>query len=327
MKLTEAWYKKHPLLYLLTPFSALYRLGINCKKLCYRVGLKKTTYFSIPVIVVGNITAGGTGKTPLIIALAHFFKMQGFKPGIVSRGYGGQSNNTPTSVQPTSDPQWVGDEPLLIARATGCPVVIARKRVDAVKLLLKENPCDLILSDDGLQHYALGRTIEIAVVDGIRRFGNGLCLPAGPLREPISRLKSVDFIVTQGTGIDNEWSMQLIPREIYNLQDRTQTLQPAITNKPIHAIAGIGNPQRFFDQLRTLGFQVIEHPFPDHHAFKPKDIEFGDNTLVIMTEKDAVKCEKFLDKQYWCLPVTAQCEPKFFVNLLKKISHWHEINM
>jgi tetraacyldisaccharide 4'-kinase len=165
----------------------------------------------------------------------------------------------------------------------------------------------------------MGRTIEIAVVDGARRFGNGLCLPAGPLREPLSRLKSVDFVVTQGDPHPGEWAMRLLPGSIYNLRNPEQKLPPSGNLPPIHAVAGIGNPQRFFTQLEQLGFTVIAHPFPDHYHFRPQDIDFGENTITIMTEKDAVKCEKFADERHWCLPVTASCDSTFLDLLLERL--------
>ncbi len=318
--LTKAWYSKNPLLYSLVPFSLLYCLGAKLKKFCYSAGWKKISHFPVPIIVVGNITVGGTGKTPLIIALAQFFSAQGFKPGIVSRGYGGRANKTPFLVMADSDPIESGDEPLLIKRATGCPMVIARSRVAAVQRLLQSAACDLVLSDDGLQHYALGRSIEIAVVDGERYFGNGLCLPAGPLREPITRLQSVDWLVVQGqknglAAVD----MQLVPGKIYNLHNPELHWNVSRLTQPIHAVAGIGNPQRFFRQLRSLGLELVEHAFPDHHRYRPQDFNFPEDAVIIMTEKDAVKCAHFIDHRYWCLPVTAQCGSGFFQKLLSQV--------
>ncbi|HVV68409.1 MAG TPA: tetraacyldisaccharide 4'-kinase [Gammaproteobacteria bacterium] len=315
----KAWYDRHPWLYALTPFAAIYCSAAQIKRYSYRIGLKKTTQFAVPVIVIGNVTVGGTGKTPLVIALAKILLEHGYKPGIVSRGYGGQAATTPQWVTGNSNPLETGDEPLLIARHTLCPLVIAKQRVSAITTLLNHYPCDVILSDDGLQHYAMGRSIEIAVIDGVRRFGNGLCLPAGPLREPLSRLKQVDFKVTQGNPELGEWAMQLLPGTIYNLANPEQKLHPHEHLPPVHAVAGIGNPQRFFTQLEQLGFTVIAHPFPDHYHFQPGDIDFGKNAITIMTEKDAVKCEKFADERHWCLPVTAQCDAGFINLLLEKL--------
>ncbi len=315
----KAWYNKHPLLYGLSPLSALYCSIAQLKRWSYQAGLRKSSYFPVPVIVVGNITVGGTGKTPLVIKLAVLLAANGFKPGIVSRGYGGIPSTSPRLVTAYSDPVEVGDEALLMARRSGCPLVTAAKRVLAIKTLLENYPCDVILSDDGLQHYAMGRDIEIAVVDGARRFGNALCLPAGPLREPLSRMKQVDFVVTQGDPQPGEWPMQLLPGVIYNLKNPQQTLAPSSIAVPVHAVAGIGNPQRFFTQLEQLGFTVIPHAFPDHYLFKPQDIDFDKHSMIIMTEKDAVKCEKFADERHWCLPVSASCDLAFFDLLLKNI--------
>jgi len=318
--LVQAWYNKKPWLYALTPISAIYRSVVALKRLGYSSGLKKTTHFPVPVIVIGNITVGGTGKTPLIIALANILKKKGFNPGVVSRGYGGKAQHIPRTVDANSDPALVGDEPVLIARNTGCPVVVCPKRVAAVNKLLEAYHCDVVLSDDGLQHYAMGRDVEIAVIDGKRRFGNELCLPAGPLREPINRLASVDFVVTQGDPQTGEWRMQLVADEIYNLDHPQQKLDPKDIHQPIHAVAGIGNPMRFFTQLRSMGFEVIEHSFPDHHYFSMEDIDFGADAIVIMTEKDAIKCEKFADSRHWCLSVQAYCDPIFIDNLLQVLA-------
>lgn len=305
--LTKIWYQKHPLFYALIPLSGIYRIALYFKNLSYQLGLKKITHFPVPVVVVGNLTVGGTGKTPLIIALCHFLLKEGYKPGVVSRGYGGKSKKWPLHVYPNSDPIQVGDEPVLIACNTACPIVVDPNRVRAVQTLLDIYHCDIVLSDDGLQHTALGRDIEIIVVDGVRRFGNHFCLPAGPLREPITHLEKANFIVTRGNALSGEWAMQLIPNKLRNLLNPEKEFPTKINGKTIHAVAGIGNPQVFFDQLRAMGFSIIEHPFPDHYPYKPKDMDFGSNAIVIMTEKDAVKYQPFAKKEHWCLPVFAEC--------------------
>lgn len=307
LTLSKLWYQKNLLSYLLTPFSGAYRLILALKNLSYRQGWKKITQFPVPVIVVGNITVGGVGKTPLIISLARFLSANGYKPGIVSRGYGGRATHFPQHVDGHSDPLLVGDEPVLIARKTGCPVVVDPDRVTAVTTLLTQYDCDIVLSDDGLQHTAMGRDIEIIVIDGVRRFGNGFCLPAGPLREPLTRLNTVDFLVTRGNPQPGEYAMTFVPGDIYRLTNPQQILT-TIPTQPIHAVAGIGHPQIFFEQLRHLGFHVIEHAFKDHHIFRAKDIDFGRDALVVMTEKDAVKCQTFADDRHWCLPVLANCD-------------------
>lgn len=325
-KLTNAWYNKSPLLYLLAPIAWLYQAFAQLKRWLYTSGIIKTQRFSAPVIVVGNITVGGTGKTPLVIALAQLLLKHGYKPGIVSRGYGGKPSTLPLYVTPDTSPTEAGDETVLIAQRTGCPVVVSPNRVDAVNTLINTHHCNVILSDDGMQHYRMHRDIEIAVVDGDRRLGNALCLPAGPLREPISRLKHVDFIVSNGSALENEWSMSLIPDEIHLIKDPKQTLSlETAQQQPIHAVAGIGNPARFFKQLENMGFSVIPHPFSDHHPYISKDILFDDGKLVIMTEKDAVKCKPFAQAYHYCLPVKVQFNDKFSDKLLEKLRHYTRI--
>ena len=237
----------------------------------------------------------------------------------------GKCTAIPQIVTPASDPAVVGDEAVLIAQKTACAMVVAPDRVAAVKQLLTQAHCDVVISDDGLQHYALGRDIEIAVVDGERRFGNGYCLPAGPLREPIRRLSSLDFIVTNGGVAGNSqdkisYNMALIPGNIYNMVDSARILQAAaVTGTHIHAVAGIGNPQRFFTVLRSLGFSIIEHIFPDHHPYQPHELNFGAEAIIVMTEKDAVKCKTFADARYWCLTAQAAIDAGFCQTLLEKV--------
>ncbi len=305
------------------PLFWLYRGAMSVPLFFYRHGLRQSTKFPVPVIVVGNITVGGTGKTPLVIWLANWLKSQGFKPGIVSRGYGGRAKSWPQQVNAQSDPQTVGDEPVLIARKTDCPMFVGPKRVEAVKQLLAAHDCNVIVSDDGLQHYALARDVEIAVMDSERQLGNGLCLPVGPLREPAARLNSVDFIITNGvrsfeddvkfnSKFENKFVMCLKPGEIYNLFDDTIKFDlNAMKNKKIHAVSGIGNPQRFFSALEKIGLNIIPHAFPDHYFFKTEDINFENNSDVIMTEKDAVKCRQFVNEKHWCLPVAAELDARF----------------
>ncbi|MGD9153007.1 MAG: tetraacyldisaccharide 4'-kinase [Gammaproteobacteria bacterium] len=312
----KIWYRHSILSYLLLPLSWLFWLIIIIRRWLYQKKIKTICHFPVPIIIVGNITVGGTGKTPFVIWLANLLVQQGFRPGIVSRGYKAQNLREPRLITSTSKVTESGDEPLIIARHTNCPIAIAPNRCKAVKLLIEQYNCDIIISDDGLQHYALARDIEIAIVDGQHKFGNGFLLPAGPLREPISRLKSVSFIIY------NTIDMHLRPAVMLAaVNDSKQHLNiKEILDQTIHAVAGIGNPQRFFATLRNLGLQIIEHPFPDHHNFKPKDIDFGQDTLVIMTEKDAVKCAQFSDQRHWFLPVNAELEQDFTNNLLSRIS-------
>lgn len=290
--LRHQWYHKQYTLFLvlLLPLSILFGCIVWLRRFCYRIGFIKSDRAPVPVIVVGNITVGGSGKTPVIIALCQYLRSMGYRPGVISRGYGG-AYTEPTAVLPISDPLFVGDEPVLIARRAQVPVVVAKRRIDAVYALLAKHDCNLILSDDGLQHYALQRDMEIAVV---KQLGNRFLLPAGPLRESVSRLKTVDIVLYPC----------LSGNILVNLAD--STLRKPVTElagQCIHAVAGIADPQGFFAYLEHMGLKVIPHPFPDHYAFKPKDIEFSDELMVVMTEKDVVKCEAFADKRVWYLPV------------------------
>jgi tetraacyldisaccharide 4'-kinase len=288
--------------------------------LCYGVGLFETTRLQVPVVVVGNITVGGTGKTPLVSWLAGHLRQAGYRPGIVSRGYGGNAKTWPRAVTPDSDPAEVGDEPVLLARRAGCPVVVGPDRVADARMLLSEHDCDLIIADDGLQHLALGRDLEIAVVDGMRRLGNGRCLPAGPLREPAARLAGVDFQVCNGSPQGEELGMQLSGGRLHRVGEDDIVADPAgLAGAPVHAVAGIGNPARFFADLRGLGLEVIEHPFPDHHTYVAADIAFGDGRPVIMTEKDAVKCVAFAGPVHWYLPVQASPDPALGRRILQRL--------
>lgn len=315
------WRKKNVVACSLWPLSLFYRSYIYLRRKLYQFHIKKTNRFAVPVIVVGNLTVGGTGKTPLIMAIAEFLKKKGWRPGIISRGYGGEADHYPHRVHENSSPREVGDEPLLIARHTACPTMVDPNRSRGVKALLVKTNCNIILSDDGLQHLSLGRHIEIAVIDGQYRFGNGFCLPAGPLREPISRLKTIDFIVTKGNACPNEFEMCLLPDYFYQLtQPSNQKSADYFYGKNVHAVAGIGNPKQFFCSLRALGLTITEHPFPDHHFFKSNDFNYGKNAIVLMTEKDAVKCEGLIDSRLWCLKTKTKLDKTFLSALLKRIT-------
>jgi len=270
--------------------------------------LKKTNY-SVPVIVVGNLTVGGTGKTPFVIWLADYLRQKGYRPGIVSRGVGGKKWTEPYWVDRHALASEVGDEALLLARKTQCPMVVCVNRVLAVHALLNKTHCNVVLSDDGLQHYSMGRQIEIVVVDHDRQFGNGLMLPAGPLREPLKRLQTVDLVVSNGSVKKGE-QMILRGETVCSLSmpDKKMALSH-FKNKTVHAIAGIGHPERFFASLRAQQIQVIEHVFPDHYLYRRDDIYFADELPVIMTEKDAVKCMEFADERHGYLPVEADMSP------------------
>ena len=262
--------------------------------------------------MVGNITVGGTGKTPLVIWLAGYLKELGFQPGIVARGYGADIGDMPRRVTMDSRAAEVGDEPLLIVRRTQCPMFVSPNRVAAAKVLLENTDCDVVISDDGMQHYALGRDIEIAVIDGKRRFGNGFCLPAGPLRELPSRLNQVDFVIINGEAGRGEYAMNILPAVAVNLEntDITHSLE-AFAGQQVHALAGIGHPQRFFKMLRDKGLRLIEHSFPDHHRFEKVDITPDDDLPVLMTEKDAVKCSHFAQPRHWYVPISVNVDEAF----------------
>lgn len=316
--LRKHWEKRTALRFLLIPASWLYRLLAAAHRGCYKVGLLRVTRVAAPVIVVGNITVGGTGKTPLVLWLSKFLTEQRFRPGIVLRGYGGRQTDAAVMVKPKSDPAVVGDEALLLTRNSSCPVCVCRNRSLAAQTLVRAYNCDVILSDDGLQHHAMARDVEIAVIDGNRRFGNGRQLPAGPLRESPKRLRAVDICVVNGQPQIDELGMQitaLVFRQVV-APERKQG-RDAFRGQRVHAVAGIGYPDRFFIQLRDLGIEAKEHPFPDHHQFTAQDIEFNDDRPVIMTEKDAVKCERLADQRHWYLAVEAKPDPKLGVLLLR----------
>ena len=314
------WYEPNPLSFILLPLSWLFCALVVIRRFLYRIGILKTHKLPVPVIVVGNITVGGTGKTPLVVSVIEHLRQQGFKPGIVSRGYGGNAPSWPQTVTENSDPAQVGDEAVLLAQRCKCPVSVGPDRPQAARALLERHDCDVIISDDGLQHYALHRDIEVVVIDGARRFGNHHCLPAGPLREPVSRLKSVSFVVANGTAGNNEIAMQLCMQAAHNLMEQQNVSElNAFVDKPVHAVAGIGNPQRFFTQLKSLGIEPIEHAFADHYAYSLQDIDFKDDLPVLMTEKDAVKCRHFAQASHWYIPVTAVTNKNFLQNLTEQL--------
>lgn len=318
-KLVQAWYRGHWALSLLSPLSALYRLITAVRRWGYKHGYLSASRFPVPVIVVGNITVGGTGKTPLTLALVNYLREQGYKPAVVSRGYGGQTEY-PALVTATSRAEEVGDEPLLMYQQSGVPVVVAPKRADAVAWLLARELGNVVLCDDGLQHYALQRDLEIVVIDGARGLGNEKLLPQGPLREPKRRLQTVDLIVVNGQGYccDNAHTMTLEPGP-WLPAGQNGGVAPQAPQK-IHAVAGIGNPERFFTMLRQQGFDVIPHAFPDHHAFEAQDLAFNDDLPVVMTAKDAVKCRPFAGSNVWQVPVAAQLDAGFYQLLQQKLS-------
>lgn len=307
MRLDAVWYGKHPLSTLLAPLAWLYGGVMRLRRALYRAGVLRGTRLPVPVIVVGNLSVGGTGKTPLVIHLVELLRAAGKKPGVVSRGYGGKARDWPQQVHAGSDPLLVGDEPVLIAQRAGCPVVVDPHRVRAAQTLLAEHDCDVIVADDGLQHYALARDVEIAVVDGVRRHGNGRCLPAGPLREPLARLRGVDMVMINGAGVAGEYTFTLSGDQVLSVDGRAAPRPlSALRGQSVHAVAGIGRPARFFEHLRRYQLRVIEHPFPDHHRYVADDLRFADGLPVLMTEKDMVKCRAFAGPAHGYLPVTAE---------------------
>ena len=313
-RLQQIWYRDTPPPLALRPLSWLFGLSVQLRRAAYERGWRRSERLQRPVIVVGNLTVGGSGKTPLVIWLSARLRAEGLSPGIVLRGYGGTAarGSCPLRVEADSDPDLVGDEALLLRRRAGGPVAVCRQRARAVKLLLDAG-VNVILSDDGLQHLAMARDFEIAVVDAERGFGNGYLLPAGPLREPRQRIEQVDAVVLNGAGVADEaqpllraFRMNLVGDTLVPLGGGDPRTLASFAGQRVHAVAGIGNPQRFFSTLRGAGLTLIEHPFPDHHRYRDAEIQFADGLPVLMTEKDAVKCSKLGGPDHWFLPVTAQ---------------------
>jgi tetraacyldisaccharide 4'-kinase len=308
--LENIWYNNGKGRFILLPLSALY-CAIN------RYQRKKQTKnlptLPCPVIVIGNITVGGTGKTPLTIHIAKLLEEEGYKPAIITRGYGGEATQWPQSVTAQTDPKQVGDEAVLMAARTHIPVYAGANRLQSIDQLLKAHDCDVIISDDGMQHYKLPRDIQIAVIDATRLFGNGYCLPAGPLREKKERLDRCDLVVVNGSeSPQKSWlKMMLEGDTLINLKTgQKKALKDFAANK-VNAVTGIGNPQRFYQTLKQGGLNLSTRSFPDHHNFQALDLGFDNQLEIIMTEKDAVKCKSFAKESMWYLPVTAKMDKRF----------------
>lgn len=332
--LERHWYRITPVSFLLIPVSLIFRAAVALRHTLYRTGSLKVVRLPIPVIVVGNITVGGTGKTPLVAWLVGYLRSHGMHPGVVSRGYPGR-HRTPAAVTAASNAATCGDEAVLLARRCEGPVWVGTDRAATAQALCVADPeCDVIVSDDGLQHYRLGRDIEIVVIDGRRGAGNGLMLPAGPLREPATRLTGVDAIVVNVSesatvGLKTvrpaAYAMTVVGDEFHNLLNPALRAGPErFRGRKVHAIAGIGRPERFFQLLRRLGIDFAAHVFPDHHAYAASDLSFADAEYVLMTEKDAVKCGNFAHERHWVLPVSAEPDSAFgklVLGALTKVRH------
>lgn len=315
--LQRAWYGERRVPLWAWPLSALYGGVVRLRMALYQRGWLQGKHLAVPVVVIGNLTVGGTGKTPLTIAVVEALMARDYRPGVVSRGYGG-TQHEPLLLTDTPDPAIVGDEPCLI-RASGVPVAVGRDRTAAARLLIDAG-CDVVLCDDGLQHYALSRDVEVCVVDGVRRFGNRHLLPAGPLREPLSRLSRVHVRVCNGgTPEQGEYAMALVGGEAVTLVDGHRLSLQCFAGERVHGVAAIGNPQRFFNSLRAVGIEVVEHAFADHHRYRPADLDFADEHPVLMTDKDAVKCGRFAKAHWWRVPVRAQLPQVFFDVLVQRI--------
>ena len=319
------WYGRSPCRWLLRPLGVCYRWIAGVRRLMYRWRIRSVTELPVPVVVVGNLTVGGTGKTPLVIWLAEELRQRGYDVGIVSRGYRGRAGTWPQAVHRDSDPELVGDEAVMLARTTNCSVSVGPDRVKAAQAILDREQVDVLLADDGLQHLALGRIMEIVVVDGERGLGNGMRLPAGPLREGRERLAGAGAVVVSGGNWLPDEDVGDIFRAEPSAQDVRQLTGPArkslesFRGMPVHAVAAIGHPERFFRMLTAAGLQVIEHPLPDHASIDGADLRFDDSAPVLVTEKDAVKCEGIAHDEVWCVPIKLSFEPEDSAGLMHRV--------
>ena len=320
----QKWYRGHPAVWLVAPLALLFYVVSAFRRLLYKIGVKSAYRAGVPVVVVGNISVGGNGKTPVVLALANYYRKRGIKVGILSRGYGGSNAKFPRLVNASDNASEVGDEPRLLAGRSQCDVVIDPKRARGAAFLVEQCQCQLIICDDGLQHYGLHRDVELVVMDN-RKVGSGFLLPMGPLREGMWRLNDVDAIIHNDKTIptfDNpvapQFSMTLVPNDFVGVTTGETAPIDEIRSKPCHAIAGIGAPQRFFDQLTAMGIPLhSQHPLPDHHALDEGDLPKG---RVLMTEKDAVKAASFAHNDCWYLPVTAQISQDFYQLINAKLN-------
>ena len=323
--INRVWYGRSLISTLFLPLSILYWLLISLRKAFYNSFLFSKKKFENPVIVVGNITVGGTGKTPMVIYLCEQLKKLGYQPGVASRGYGGSVRST-TLVENAHSADQVGDEAVLIFDRTRCPVMVGSDRVRVIDALMDRQHCNVVICDDGLQDYRFVHNVEIVMIDGERRFGNKRLLPAGPLRESISKIFKSDFCVVTGKSLPeiSADTMLLQTQKLYALNEPHKTLEfDLLSGKTIHAVAGIANPQRFFDVLAALGLRVVPHAYKDHAEITLQDLQFPDEYPVLITEKDAVKCKRFNLENVWVLPVTAQLPPKFIIRVQQLLRVFH----
>jgi len=328
------WYSTTPAPWWACGLASMYALLTALRRRLYKRGWKRRIKVQVPVVVIGNLTAGGSGKTPLTIALIERLCAAGWTPGVASRGYGREQPRTPRWVDADTPPQLGGDEPVLIARRTGVRVRVDRNRVAAAQALAKAG-CDIVVCDDGLQHYRLHRDVEIEVIDGQRRYGNGRLFPAGPLREPVARGAQCDFRVLnerpapgdgKSTSDDNttpdlaHWPMHLDHHQAHPLSGHRPIPLYYFQHQRIHAVAGIGHPERFFSMLRARNIAVVPHAFPDHHHYRRDDLHFSSDLPIVMTEKDAVKCAGFANERMFYIPISARLPEAFWVTLLDRLS-------
>lgn len=321
LTLQQSWRKPNFFTYLLLPLSWLYKLLFYLNKKLYKLGIKPTYRAPVPVIVVGNISVGGTGKSPLIIYLVEQLQQQGYSPGIISRGYQSQAASYPLEVTGSSTVTECGDEPLMVYRRTAVPMVVGADRKADIELLLSKHKVDVILSDDGLQHHALERDIEVCVVNPEQAKLNSHLLPAGPFRESQARLKTVDFVVQHGekkTKHPQSFAMQLVADKPLPLL--ASNMEKFDASDKIRAVAGIGTPARFFETCRAQGWDIIEHEFADHHKFELDDVSFDDELPILMTEKDQIKCLAFANNRHWYLPVNVKIEGNLVDQICLKLN-------
>ncbi|WP_068826275.1 tetraacyldisaccharide 4'-kinase [Pseudomonas sp. BMS12] len=322
-RLSAAWYGGHPALHLLRPLEWLYRSVVRRKRRAFLAGEGDIYRAPVPVLVVGNVTVGGTGKTPMILWLIEHCRSRGLRVGVVSRGYGAQPPELPWRVRAEHPASEAGDEPLLIVQRSGVPLVIDPLRPRAVQALLEQEEMDLVLCDDGLQHYRLARDLELVLIDAARGLGNRRCLPAGPLREPLERLAEVDAVLCNGATSDDAqgFALQLRPTALVNLRSgERRNLDHFAAGQQLHAVAGIGNPQRFFRTLEALNWRPIAHPFADHASYSREALQFSPELPLVMTEKDAVKCRAFAADNWWYLAVDAAPSPAFVAWLDRELT-------